>query len=140
LDRAFGKLKIMRNLAVIGLCTTALFFYFQPAKNGDIDWSPSIRTDLAVVQYCEQAGLRDRHIFTTSVLRIDFHEPYAGYLSGRPFGNVQSEFTNETEYCIFSGDESGGELLNTIRSNNHLELMRRFTEKYAWREIYRVVR
>lgn len=131
----------IRDLVLVGLCGTALFFYFEPGKrNGDIDWSPSIRTDLAVVRYCERAGLSNSHIFAPAVLRIDFQEPYAGYLSGQRFKNIQYEVNGKTEYCIFNGDEYDEGLANTLKNNNHMVLVKRFSEKYAWKELYKVVR
>lgn len=139
-EKGFCRFPALRNLAYVGLCATFLFFYFQPAKNGDIDWSPSIRTDLAMVRYCEKEGLQDKHIFATSVLRIDFQEEHAGYLSGGRFSNIQSEFDQDTEYCIFTGDENDEALFNGLKSTNKLVLIKRCSEKYAWNELYKVIK
>ena len=140
IDKAFSNFKLIYPLIVTGLMITGIFFYTRPKASGDIDYSPSIITDLQMVRFFEQQHLSDAHIFTTCVLRYDLCEPYAGYLSGEKFRNVQSDFSGDTEYCVFSADENDLALFDKIKRENKLVLVQRFEKKYAWCEIYKVIR
>lgn len=140
MDKAFGRRPVIYALIISGLVGTFIYFYGNGIKNGDIDYSPSIRTDMQVVSFCEQAHLQQAHIFANSVLRIDFNEPVAGYLSGPQFTNIESDFSQQTEYCIFSSDETTKEQVERITREYNISLVKRFELGYAWKEIYKVNR
>lgn len=139
-DKVFARFKLIYPLIITGIAVTCLFFYFQPKKYGDMDYSPSVNTDLQMVRYCEQMGLQDKKIFTTTLIRYALNEPYTGYLSAGKFSNVQWEFSGDTEYCIFSADEYDSDLFSKIKKENRLELVKRFEAQYAWCELYKINR
>lgn len=139
ITKVFSQLKVIFPLIIAGLVITSIFFYAKHKTFGDMDYSPSVTTDLQMVNFCEKQNLYDKYIFTTTLLRSDLSEPYDGYLSGRKFNHIQWEFSKETEYCIFDADENDTVLINNIKRENKLELINRFERKYAWCEIFRVV-
>ena len=139
IDRVFSKFKSVLALIILGLVITSVFFYMQPKTYGDIDYSPSVVTDWQMVKFCEDQNLYDNYIFTTTLLRGDLSEPYEGYLSGRKFEHTQWELNNQTEYCIFSADENDSALFDKIKKEKRLVLLKRFEQKYAWCEVYKVI-
>ena len=141
IDKAFSGRRVLEALAVTGLVVTGIFFYLKPGKRGsDKDVSYSIQEDEQVVSYFEREKLYTAHIATTSVLRIDFHEPYAGYLSGKPFQNVEYQFSDQTEYCIISNDDDDKDLNARIKSQYKLQLVLELKNGPIWREVYKVIR
>lgn len=140
LDSAFGRYRLLRAMAVTGLSATCLFFYINQGYGGDNDYLPSLRVAQKMVKYCEEAGLKDKHIFAPSVVRIDLTEPYAGFLAGSPFSQVQAEADAHTEYCIFTRDELNEQQRNQLKKDLNLQLVSRFDMGYAWSELYKVIR
>lgn len=140
MERALGQWRIILWLSVAGLVVTHLFYYMQPKKIGDTDYSYAVRKDLAVVQYCEAQHLHDAHILANSVLRIDFQEPYAGYLTGSSFTHIESGFSDSTAWCINSSEEDETDLYSQLKSTHKLELVKRIEIGNAWSEVYKVVR
>lgn len=139
-ERAFTSFRLLYPLAIAGICAACIYFYSIPLPGGDRNYAPSVKTDLAMVRHCELLGLQEKHIFTTSVLRLAFNDVYAGYVTGKPFTDIQWEFDKNTEYCIFSLDEYDASLFDKIKRENDLQLIKRFRDSYAWCELYKVVR
>jgi len=139
IDKAFSRIKIIYPLVISGLIITSIFFYLQPRRYGDMDYSPSVNTDLQMVEFCEKQKLYDEHILVRGLLSGDLTEAYDGYLSGKKFNHIEWGFSGETEYCIFSGDEDNNAEFDKIKNEHKLELIKRFEQKYAWCEIYKVV-
>jgi hypothetical protein len=74
------------------------------------------------------------------VLRIDFQEPYAGYLTGSSFTHIESGFSDSTAWCINSSEEDETDLYSQLKSTHKLELVKRIEIGNAWSEVYKVVR
>jgi 4-amino-4-deoxy-L-arabinose transferase-like glycosyltransferase len=140
LDRAFAGLKAIYPLVILGICVTCIFFYFNQGPSGDNDYRSHVKTDLAMVNYCESEHLNDKKIYAPSVLRIDLSEPYAGYLSGRPFTNLQAAIDDGTEYCIFTQEEDDEATTKSIKQRYHLVPLKSFKERFARCELYQVIR
>ena len=140
IDKVFSVKKIVFPLIVAGLVFTGIYFYLHPGKGIDGDMSYAIKKDKQIVTYFEQNKLNNRYILATSVLRIDFSEPYAGYLAGNPFKNIQSEFSDSTEYCVITSEENEDELYKNIKAAHQLKLIQRLQQGPAWAEIYKVVK
>lgn len=139
MDRALAGQTVIYSLIISGLLATSLFFYFHPKKQGDMDYSAVVSTKLSIIHYCESLHLQDSHIFTTSVLRDAFTNPYAGYLSAGKFNNIQWQFSPDTDYCVFCSDEYNEKQFAEI-NRNHLELVQLFEQKNARCELYKVIR
>ncbi len=95
---------------------------------------------MQAVAFFEQEHLNNCYILAPPVLRIDLEEPYAGYLSGQPFINVQAGFTDKTQYCIQTGDQDESQLYQQLKKQYHLQLIKRMEQCLAWVEIYKVAR
>jgi hypothetical protein len=141
IDHTFSRFKFVYPVLIFGLIVANIYLYIDVVNpGGDTDYSHSIQLDQQVVSYCEQQNLQDKNIFTPTVLRIDFAEPVAGYLSGKPFTKLDWAVFYNTEYCIFSSDDYNSVTHDEIMSGHKLQLMQRFEKKNAWREIYKIVK
>lgn len=136
-DKALAHLKVIYPLIIAVLVAINISYWTHDKQNGT-GYDASINTALQMVRYCEANGLQDKPIFTTAVMRIDFNEPYAGYLTGKKFSNIQWEFSADTEYCIFSKDEYDGPLFDKLMQEHKLVLVKKYEDRYAWCALYRV--
>lgn len=140
IDKIFSKYKIVYPLIVTGLVITNIFFCFHKPETGEFKYLCFVKVQQQMVDYCEKKNLFAKHIYANFVLRTDLKEPYAGYISEKPFTNTQEYFSINTEYCIFSNEEFDKEKFKTLLQENNLKLIQRFEADYAWSEIYEVAR
>ena len=96
--------------------------------------------DREAEHYCEQEHLNERYILAPSVLRIDFTEPYAGYLTAQPFTHIESLLSDKTEYFIQTYEEDENEVTQQVQKQCKLVLLKKISIGPEWCEIYKVVR
>ena len=140
IDQTCSRYKIIYPIIIAGIAVTCLIFYNIQKKNEDSDYSPCVKTDIQVVHFCEEEHLQNAFLFVPSVLRIDFNEPAAGYLTADKFSNIEWEVSEKTQYCIFSSDEFDNDLFIKIGHEHILVLVKEFELGYAWRKIYKVAK
>jgi 4-amino-4-deoxy-L-arabinose transferase-like glycosyltransferase len=136
IEKVFSRFKFVYPIIIAGLAATFIFYYANTTNYGDMDYTPSVTADLKIVSFCEQHQLYDSSIYATTVLRIDFTDSCAGYLTGKQFKNIQSDFSDKTRYCIISNDEPDDDVYNLVKNNSQYRMIKRTQESNKWREIY----
>jgi 4-amino-4-deoxy-L-arabinose transferase-like glycosyltransferase len=129
--------KLIYLIVIVSLAATDLYLY-STRFEGDNDYSPAVKVDLQMVQWCEQQKLFDSYIYANCIMRYDFNEPYTGYTSGKAFSHIEWQPSKNTQYFIFTKDENDPPLYDKIKADYHLKLIKRFKEGYAWVELYQV--
>ena len=140
LHTAFARMPAILALMVAGLMGTFIYYYVTEPASGDCDYSPAINVATRMVAYCEHNIPKEKHVYTTCVLRYNLGDPYVGYLHSTAFTHLQTEITGDTEYCIFWGAEGGTDELARAQQKLKLQLLFKTTDGNQWCEVYKVLR
>lgn len=140
IHKASERVNMLFPLLIGAISSVSLGYYLAQKYGGDNNYIPSVVVAKQMVNYCESINLQKSKIYAPSVIRIDLQEPFAGFLSGKAFENIQSEMSDETEFVIISRDELDNNFYDKIRNERKLLLIKRYEINYAWCELYKVKR
>ncbi len=111
-------------------------------SNADVyfGFKDAIEVHQRVRNYCEQNIETDAEIYTHFLINMALSKPYVGYFDEgeKRFKNISWNFSETTDYCIFSNMERD-KAFDLIKKENDLKLLKRFEKNKAWTNIYKVV-
>jgi len=137
-DFSFGKY-VVTCIVLWSICD----FSMRDKSVGDVGmgYSDEVKVHQEVVNFCESQSLQDKAIFSSFLLRTNMANKDIGYLANKKaFTNTMWEFTDKTEYCVFTNIEYDNNYFDNIKNNNKLELVKRAEINQAWAEVYKVLR
>jgi len=96
----------------------------------------AVKVHQSMINYCTDKELQNKYFYSYFMTRVIMTNHLSGYVEkGEEFIHVGKDYTDKTEYCIFSNFDSDKEHL-LLRNNSELKLIKRYEIEQAWIELY----
>ncbi len=110
-------------------------FQKKSLHDSNLGYVDCVKTNMAMVNYCNEKGLKDKKINTFFLMTYILRDSLCGYVSKEQEYTGLMDFTDETEYRIISNYDTE-EKIQRWREQPNMSLVKRIETGIAWIELY----